>query len=200
LVQRCVDQLAKRGFREAVTAAMPAHESAGFAAAGFQISERLHLLERPVTVADRGARPTPAESQLRRARAADLAGVLAVDAASFGSFWRLDEAGVKDARTATTYARYRVAVRDDRVVGYAITGRQGRTGYLQRLAVNPEQRRSGVGTALVMDGVRWLALWRARTVLVNTQETNATALGLYESLGFTRKPDGLTVWSTPLVQ
>jgi [ribosomal protein S18]-alanine N-acetyltransferase len=200
LVQRCVDQLAKRGFREAVTAAMPAHESAGFAAAGFEISERLHLLERRVTNADRAVLSSAPGVEFRRARNADLAGVLAVDALSFGSFWRLDAAGVHDARTATTYARYRAAVRDGRVVGYAITGRQGRTGYLQRLAVDPEQRRSGIGTALVMDGVRWLALWRARTVLVNTQETNATALGLYESLGFARKPDGLTVWSTRLAQ
>jgi ribosomal protein S18 acetylase RimI-like enzyme len=200
LVQRCVDQLAKRGFREAVTAAMPAHESAGFAAAGFEVSERLHLLERPITAADRAPRMWPTGIEFRRARGADLAAVLAVDASSFGSFWRLDAAGVHDARTATTSARYRVGCRDGQVVGYAITGRQGRTGYLQRLAVDPAARQGGVGTTLVLDGVRWLAQWRARTVLVNTQETNATALRLYEALGFARKPDGLTVWSTRLVQ
>src|SRR5207244_4130816 len=109
------------------------------------------------------------------------------DAQSFGSFWQLDAAGIHDARTATTYARYRVALRRDqagaeRVVGYAITGRQGRTGYLQRLAVDPAARGAGIGTALVLDGVRWLATWRVRTVLVNTQETNTTALALYETL------------------
>ena len=198
LVKRCVEQLAKRGFERAVTAAMPAHESAGFAAAGFEISERLYLLERPVTGADRAAIVVPEKVEFRRGRNADLDGVLRVDARSFGAFWRLDGDGIHDARTATTYARYRVALADDRIVGYAITGRQGRTGYLQRLAVDPDARGAGVGTALVMDGVRWLATWRARTVLVNTQETNAIALDLYETLGFRRKPDGLTVWSTPL--
>jgi ribosomal protein S18 acetylase RimI-like enzyme len=193
-----MEQLSRLGFREAVTAAMPAHEAAGFAAAGFRESERLHLLERPITARDRAARDIPAGVTMRRARRTVIDGVLAVDDDSFGSFWRLDAEGVNDARTATTYARYRVARYEDTIVGYAITGRQGRAGYLQRLAVAPDQRGRGIGSALVMDGVRWLAMWRAITVVVNTQETNARALGLYESLGFRRKPDGLTVWSTQL--
>jgi ribosomal protein S18 acetylase RimI-like enzyme len=198
LVHKCLEQLQRLGFREAVTAAMPAHESAGFVAAGFQESERLHLLERRITARDRNAVTIPDGVHMRRARRTDLDSVLAVDARSFGSFWRLDGEGVHDARTATSYARYRVARRGDTTVGYAITGRQGRAGYLQRLAVDPEQRRVGIGSALVIDGIHWLARWRAETVVVNTQESNATALALYESLGFTRKPDGLTVWSTRL--
>ena len=198
LVHKCVEQLRRLGFREAVTAAMPPHESAGFVAAGFRESERLHLLERRITVADRNPLVIPGGVHLRKARRSDLDGVLRVDARSFGSFWRLDAAGVHDARTATSYARYRLACRGDAAVGYAITGRQGRAGYLQRLAVDPDARGAGIGTALVMDGVHWLARWRARSVVVNTQESNATALALYESLGFTRKPDGLTVWSARL--
>jgi ribosomal protein S18 acetylase RimI-like enzyme len=200
LVHRCLEQLAKLGFREAITAAMPSTESAGFVAAGFEVSERLHLLERRVTAADRAPVKMPDGVTFRRSRAIDLEAVLAVDARSFGSFWRLDGPGVHDARTATTYARFRVARVGDTIVGYAISGRQGRTGYLQRLAVDPGQRNGGIGTALVMDGIRWLALWRANRELVNTQESNATALALYESLGFQRKPDGLTVWSARLPQ
>jgi ribosomal protein S18 acetylase RimI-like enzyme len=198
LVHKCMEQLARLGFREAVTAAMPAHEAAGFVAAGFRESERLHLLERRITGRDRAPVAIPDGITMRRARRADVDEVLAVDARSFPGFWRLDANGVNDARTATTYARYRLARRDDATVGYAITGRQGRAGYLQRLAVDPDQRGKGIGTALVMDGIHWLAQWRAGTVVVNTQESNATALGLYESLGFTRKPDGLTVWATRL--
>lgn len=179
---------------------MPPNESAGFVAAGFSVSERLHLLERVVNSADRRATPVPSGVELRRGRTADIDRVLAVDARCFGSFWQLDLDGVQDARSATASARFRLAFDQDRLIGYAITGRQGRSGYLQRLAVDPECRRSGVGTALVLDGVRWLAMWRATSVLVNTQETNTTALALYERLAFHRKPEGLAVFSAPLAQ
>lgn len=197
-VQRCLDALRRLGFREAITAAIAPNESAGFFAAGFTITEHLHLLERDVTAADRDSVAIPADVELVRGFKRDIAELLDVDARCFGDFWRLDAAGIADARTATAYARFRVARRGDRLVGYAITGRQGRTGYLQRLAVDPSARRAGVGTALVLDGVRWLARRRATTVLVNTQETNTTALALYESLQFRLKPEGLHVLSASL--
>ena len=43
------------------------------------------------------------------------------------------------------------------VVGYAITGRAGEIGYLQRLAVDPGHQHEGIGTALVADGLWWAA-------------------------------------------
>ena len=198
VVRRCLDQLHRLGFREAITAAMPPNEAAGFVAAGFRVSERLHLLERIVTPADRGPVAIPSGIEFRRGRRTDIDELLKVDHKCFGDFWKMDAAGIADARTATAYARFRVAVRDGRLVGYAITGRQGRSGYLQRLAVDPSERRIGLGRALVLDGVRWLARWHARSVLVNTQETNETALALYESLSFRLKPEGLEVLAAPL--
>ena len=200
VVQRCLDQLGRQGFREAITAAMPMNESAGFVAAGFAVSESLYLLERDITSGDRHRVIPPPGVAFRRGRQADLEEVLRVDARSFGDFWRLDRDGVNDARTATTYARFRVAVDHDAIIGYAITGRQGRLGYLQRLAVEPDQRRRGLGSALVNDAVHWLARWRCQSVLVNTQESNGTALALYESLRFRRKPEGLHVLSASLPQ
>lgn len=197
-VQRCLEALRRLGFREAITAAIAPNEAAGFFAAGFTITEHLHLLERTITIGDRDAVAIPAGIQLRRGYKRDIPELLHVDGRSFGEFWRLDAAGIQDARTATAYARFRVAQRGDTLVGYAITGRQGRVGYLQRLAVDPTARRTGVGSALVLDGARWLARRHARTVLVNTQETNETALALYESLQFRRKPEGLHVLSAPI--
>jgi len=197
-VRRCLDQLSRLGFREAITSALPPNEAAGFVAAGFAVTERLHLLERSITSTDRAPVAVPAGIRLARGDKRDLEELLDVDARCFGDFWRLDAAGVHDARTATTYARFRVARQGTRLVGYAITGRQGRTGYLQRLAVDPAVQRNGLGTALVLDGTRWLARWHARSVLVNTQESNATALALYESLAFRRKPQGLAVLGTSL--
>ena len=79
------------------------------------------------------------------------------------------------------------------IVGYAITGRAGPRGYLQRLAVDPLLQRRGIGAALVRDGLRWLRRWGAREVLVNTQVDNRAALALYEALGFRLQADGLAV-------
>lgn len=199
-VQRCLEQLGRLGFREAITTALPPHEAHGFMAAGFQVSERLHLLEREITAIDRGVVEPPSGITFRRGRKSDIPALLTVDHQCFGDFWKMDEAGIHDARTATAYARFRVAFRDDRLVGYAINGRQGRHGYLQRLAVDPTERRIGLGSALVRDGLRWLARWHARSVLVNTQESNTTALALYESMHFHRKPEGLEVLATSVPQ
>ena len=84
------------------------------------------------------------------------------------------------------------------LIGYAITGRSGRRGYIQRLAVHPDCRGVGLGTALVTDGLRWLRRWRVRQAIVNTQFDNGRALALYERLGFARQPLGLSVLSAGL--
>jgi ribosomal protein S18 acetylase RimI-like enzyme len=81
------------------------------------------------------------------------------------------------------------------IVGYAITGRAGGHGFLQRLAVHPAWQRRGVGRALVLDGLTWLQRRGVERVVVNTQLENRKALALYESLGFRREPRGLSVLS-----
>ena len=86
-----------------------------------------------------------------------------------------------------------MAVESGRIVGYAITGRAGRRGYLQRLAVAQDQTGRGIGRALVSDGLRWLRRRGAQRCLVNTQVGNERALDLYERIGFRREPVGLAV-------
>lgn len=196
-VERALTALAAEGCDAAVTAALAPTEQAPFLAAGFAVHERLHLLERsvddlPVVAAD---------AELRRARKADRPQILAVDAAAFSAFWHLDTAGLDDALEATPSSRLRVATLPDdpAVIGYAITGRAGSRGYLQRLAVDPSAQGRGIGAALVVDGLRWLRRWGAREVLVNTQEANAAALSLYERLGFRRRTEGLAVLRRDLV-
>ena len=189
---RCLEQLADSGYRAALTTALAPADQAPWLVNGFQIHQRLHLLSRPVEVT---RVDDAAEFALRRGHRRDRPSVLEVDGAAFPPFWRLDDLGIDDALTATPSARFRVACRvsDDAVVGYAITGRAGPRGYLQRLAVDPSQQRTGVGTALVADAMRWLRRWSAREVLVNTQEGNDAAVSLYERLGFRRHDEGLAV-------
>ncbi len=86
-------------------------------------------------------------------------------------------------------------VQDKTVVGYAIVGRAGTRGYLQRLAVRPGLEGQGLGTSLINDGFGWLRNKGASEILVNTQEHNSRALGLYEHVGFVLQTEKLSVLS-----
>ncbi|QGG96886.1 GNAT family N-acetyltransferase [Actinomarinicola tropica] len=189
-VEKGLELIASRGFRRVVTNALSPAEQVGYIRAGFQVHERLHLLAHDL----RDIPPAPTGAVLRRGHRWDHPALLAVDAAAFDPFWRLDAAGLRDAIAATPSSRLRVA-RVDGVAGYAVTGRAGGRGYLQRLAVHPERHRHGIGTALVVDALRWLRRHGGTMALVNTQEVNGPALHLYRSLGFTDRPDGLAVLS-----
>jgi len=189
-----VDLAARRGARRVVTGALAQAEVEPFLAAGFAVHERLHLLRHDLVEVD--AVP-PIAGGPRRARRRDQDAALMVDARAFEPFWRLDRAGLDDAVRATTTARFRVLADPD-VVGYAVTGRSGDRGYLQRLAVDPHRRGQGLGRALVLDGLHWLRRRRALDVVVNTQVGNEGALHLYRRLGFVLQPDGLTVLTRPV--
>ncbi|HEV7887079.1 MAG TPA: GNAT family N-acetyltransferase [Acidimicrobiales bacterium] len=190
-VRRCCDLLTARGYTRVVTSALSAAEQAGFREAGFEVGEELHLLAHDL----RTLPPVPGvPARLRRAVAADRPVVLDIDEAAFPPFWQLGEAGLDDALRATPKARFRVAeLPDTTLAGYAVTGRAGRRGFVQRLAVRPDQRGQGMAQALVLDGLRWLRRWRVERAVVNTQLDNAAALALYERLGFRREPTGLSV-------
>jgi GNAT superfamily N-acetyltransferase len=196
-IGRCVDVLAERGFQGALTSALTQAEQQPFCAAGFTVHERLHLLRHDLTALRDPRACLRADVRLRRGRRHDRDEVLAVDASAFSAFWRFDRRGLDDARRATPASRYRVADAGE-VVGYAVTGRAGVVGYLQRLAVRPDHQRRGIGAALIMDALRWASRHGCATVLVNTQETNANALEVYEHLGFVREPEGLAVLERPL--
>ncbi len=186
-ISQVLDQLRSEGFERVVTSALAADEQAPFLACGFEPRHRLVLLSRRLDVVD----PPPTVA-LQRGRRRDRATALAIDRAAFSGFWRLDRAGLDDALSATPASRFRLAV-VGRPVAYAICGRAGDTGYVQRLAVEPASHRQGVGRALVLDGLRWMARHGARTVYVNTADDNQGAIDFYTRLGFDVLPDGLAV-------
>jgi ribosomal-protein-alanine N-acetyltransferase len=197
-VRRCLRTLSRQGYVRVVTGALSPSEQSAFRAAGFAVSENLHLLSHDL----RAVPPIdPPEGLLRRTTRRDRERVLELDRLAFDPFWRLDDSGLDEALGATPHTRFRVAVdaqEPDNVIGYAITGRAGRRGYLQRLAVHPAQQRHGLGTILVADGLRWLRRWRADRAMVNTQLANDRALSLYERVGFRREPSGLSVLAREL--
>jgi len=188
LVREACTVLAQRGYREVLTAALAPAERAGFLAAGFEVRDSLHLLAH-----DLREIPDPPDANMRRGWRFDRAAALAVDHAAFPPFWRLDAGGLREALTATPSSRFRVGIADHRVVGYAVTGRAGSRGYLQRLAVDPHLQGLGLGRALVADSLRWLRRRGVTNAVVNTQVENERALHLYLRIGFRLQPSGLEV-------
>lgn len=191
-VRRCLGVLADRGFARVVTGALAPSEQPAFLQAGFAVAEELHVLTRRLD--DVPAPPAVPDVRIRRSRRTERPEVLAVDHRSFRPFWQLDSPGLDDALAATPRARLRVAVNSSEALGgYAVVGRAGTRGYVQRLAADPDWRRQGVGSALLLDGLRWLQRWGAAEAMVNTQTDNDGALALYERHGFRRQPVGLRV-------
>lgn len=187
-IEREVQALRERGVARVLTGALHQGELGPFLGAGFVEHERLHLLRHDL----HDLPDAPGQTRLRRAWRRDQPAVLRIDQRAFDAFWALDRGGLDDAVRATPASRFRVAV-DDGIAGYAVTGRAASRGYLQRLAVDPDQHRRGIGRALVADSLRWLQRTGAQVAVVNTQEHNHSALALYLATGFVQEPSGLTV-------
>lgn len=172
------------------TGALADSNAEPFRRAGFVEVQRLALLEhRSPASAGAAAR----RGRTRRMRSSDLGDAEAVDRAAFAAPWQLDVAAIDDACRATTHHRARLTRTDGRPSGYAITGRDGVDGYLQRLAVHPDHQGRGLATDLVLDALKWAGGQGAHRVLVNTHVENGRALALYRRLGFTDLSDQLVV-------
>jgi ribosomal protein S18 acetylase RimI-like enzyme len=188
-VRDCLTRLVDLGYDDAVTPALHRAERGVFEACQFDVRAELDLLARGLL-----EMPSRVDRQLRRPHRSEWDLLVAIDHAAFPPFWRFERAGIDDALRATPTSRARVAVNDnDEPVGYAIAGRAGRRGYLQRLAVTPRDQGRGHGAALVVDALSWMAARGAHDAVVNTQTDNQRALDLYVRLGFERQPEGLAV-------
>lgn len=191
----CIERAKAAGYDELLTSAIGPAEGEPFTEACFTVRERLHLLTHVMT-----GEPRRPEVPVSRATRRDRPRVLALDDLAFAPFWRLGPLGLRDALDATPIRQFRATRSDTEpaVTGYAITGRAGDQGYLQRIAVHPAMRRLGIGHALVADAMHWL--WRQGVTrsYVNTQLENGAALALYESFGFHILPTGLAVMGRAL--
>lgn len=192
-VLTCLKRARAAGFEEVLTSAMGPAEEEPFMKARFTVRERLHLLTCAIDT-----EPPGVTRPVARATRRDRGAVLALDDVAFDAFWRLGALGLRDALDATPVHQFRVTRGNESLNGYAITGRAGSQGYLQRVAVHPDTQHQGWGTALVADAMHWLWRHGASRAFVNTQLENDAALALYESFGFRVLPAGLAVLGRPL--
>lgn len=156
-----------------------------FAEAGFEPFKTILLLEGDVhTVAAQRRRGRG--GSFRRFRPQDLEQVLEVDGAAFDGFWKLDSWSVRSISRYCELNNFLVAEGEGGLLGYCIAGTNRYSGFIQRLAVRPENQGQGWGKALLLQQAAWLKGKGARVFLVNTQEENVTAQRVYREMGFNR--------------
>jgi len=79
-----------------------------------------------------------------------------------------------------------VATASERIVGTIMAGYDGHRGWINYLAVDGEQRRRGIGRALMAAAEQGLAALGCPKVNLQIRSGNAEALAFYERLGFVR--------------
>ncbi len=193
-----VDEASRQGALTVRTGALFPNATTPFLDAGFHTADTLTLLQR--RLAD-GTNRVPTSTRvrvggsirLRRLRPTMLTDAAAIDRRAFSSPWANDTTALADIMTATPFHRSRSVHVDGRMVAFSISGRAGRSGYVQRLAVDPSARRSGFAELLLDDAVRWMQRRGVVDAMVNTAADNRPALSLYESVGFELQPGSLLI-------
>jgi ribosomal protein S18 acetylase RimI-like enzyme len=188
-----IQDLHAAGYETIRTGALGALLGARFERLGFEAIQSLVLLEH-TSIGSAVAATAKSTVGVARLSVDEDAEASRVDVEAFGAGWCIDRVGIGDVRTATPRHRARAVLAEQRIVAYAVSGRDGRNGYIQRLAVSPDHQKRGYGHALVTDSLRWMARWRVQRALVNTHIGNEAALTLYHRLGFTDLSDHLHVF------
>jgi ribosomal protein S18 acetylase RimI-like enzyme len=188
-----ISGLRAAGYDTIRTGAVGVQAGARFERLGFEAIQSLVLLENKSVGSVPPTSPRTAGVVTRLATDDDH-DASRVDVAAFGAGWCIDRVGIGDVRSATPRHRARAVRSDKELIAYAISGRDGRNGYIQRLAVSPAHHHQGHGVSLITDSLRWMARWRVQRALVNTHIGNDAALALYHRLGFTDLSDRLHVY------
>jgi ribosomal protein S18 acetylase RimI-like enzyme len=184
-----VEAARARGFAAVRTGALFPRAASAFAEAGFRAIDTLALLDVRVEEAD----VPPARGRTRPLHRWHHPAAASVDVRAFGAPWGNDATTLGEIRAATPVHRARRIVADGATVAFCMSGAAGRTGYLQRLAVDPQHQRRGLASILVADALGWMRRRGLFDAVVNTGVDNRPALALYEGFGFRRRPEVLVI-------
>jgi len=193
------------GYHRVRTTALAPTPATALRTVGFVTAQELVLLKRahfvppvfdvPRDIAPHKVRRLPGH----RYSPSVLRDLLLLDNLAFGDEWCLDEQALRDAFSATRRSRIFVSRTRGRIDGFILVGATGSTGFIQRLAVHLDARRSGVASRLVCAALRWSHKAGCSVTVVNTEVTNSAAIGLYKSFDFVEMEHGLQVLERELV-
>jgi ribosomal protein S18 acetylase RimI-like enzyme len=93
-----------------------------------------------------------------------------------------------DRKIAVHDGLFFVATADGAVIGTIMAGYDGHRGWIYSLAVAPESRRHGIGTALMRYAEAALLERGCPKINLQVTETNAAIVSFYQKLGFAVEP------------
>ena len=144
-------------------------------------------------------------TDIRRLTYADLPDVVAIERRTFPTPWSLAMFVLELSKPGGVCLAAVAA--DGRVAGYVICSRHDTVWHLMDIAVAPEHRRAGTGTAL-MEALLARLPGPDEQVTLEVRPSNDAAIRLYESFGFRTAgvrrryyqdngEDALIMWRTP---
>ena len=124
----------------------------------------------------------PNECTVRRMTLNDLDAVAAIEAATFPTPWSRESFQQELERNVA--ARYLVAEKDGRVIGYAGAWLILDESHITNIAIAEEERGKGCGRILTEALMQYLSNLGAAYVTLEVRKSNIRAQNLYKSIGF----------------
>jgi ribosomal-protein-alanine N-acetyltransferase len=120
------------------------------------------------------------DPDIRRLNYADLPQVIAIERRAFPTPWSLAMFVLELSKPSGICL---AATRDGRLVGYLVCSRYDALWHLMNVAVDPDERRQGIATALILRLFETVGDDEAQYTL-EVRQSNLPAIGLYERYGF----------------
>ena len=144
--------------------------------------------------------------EFRRLELRDLNAIEEIERASYPTPWSRSMFAGELAKPASVCLG---AFEDGRLVGYMIISRYVDAWHVMNVAVAPEQRRQGIAERLLCELFDRTGVEDRRGYTLEVRVSNATAIALYERLGFTsrglrrgyytdNREDALIMWKDPV--
>lgn len=111
----------------------------------------------------------------------DIPEILKIERTSFTSPW---SEGAFLHEIYNPYALTKVALLDNRIIGYVCVQYILDEGHILNLAIHPDHRRRGYGTALMVEVLKILKEKGCRFIYLEVRKSNTSAKLFYERFGF----------------